>query len=278
MDAKNTIVFMIILFITALNDATGAATMNDAALDCIIEPSCTVNLGSEVPGIIEEITVDRGALIRKGQVLVRIASNVERANMESRKARYEFAQNEHKRKSGLYAKAMIPTREVDEAETNMKIALRDFEEAEKVYERRTIRSPIDGVVVQRLLQPGERVEEQPIMRLAQLSPLYVEVIAPASMLGSVKTGDRAAVKPENPVKNEYVGRIKVVDNIVDAASGTFGIRIELENKDYSLPSGLKCKVRFLGKDNTSRRHSPSAGHSLAPPEKHIAVVPVKQPL
>lgn len=242
-----TVVFFLCLSLIALKVAMNAAATDDSGLNCMIEPSCTVNLGSEVPGIIEEITVDRGDIVHKGQVLVRLDSKVERATMESRKARYEFARNEHKRRTGLYVKAMIPASDFDESETNLKIAMREYEEAEKVYERRTIRSPIDGVVVQRLLQPGERVETQPVMKLAQLSPLYVEVIAPASMLGSVKAGDRAAVRPEKPVKGEHIGIVKIVDNVVDAASGTFGIRIELKNKDYSLPSGLKCNVRFLGK-------------------------------
>jgi RND family efflux transporter MFP subunit len=252
------ILFICFLF-AALPTALSAAEMNGSGLDCIIEPSSTVKLGSGVPGIIEEIAVDRGDMVKKGQVLVRLDSKVERASMESRKARYDFSKNDYKRKSGLYGKALIPTREADESETNMKIAQRDFEEAEKVYERRTIRSPIDGVVVQRLLQPGERVEEQPILTLAQLSPLYVEVIAPAGMLGSVKAGDRAAVRPENPIKGEYVGRVKIVDNVVDAASGTFGIRIELENKNYSIPSGLKCTVRFLGKSRGPGTSSRAAG-------------------
>jgi len=263
-----------------------ASAMNGSGLDCMIEPSSTVNVGSEVIGIIDEITVDRGDIVQKGQVIVRIDSKVERATMESRKARYEFARNEYKRKSGLYAKALIATRDLEESETNLKIAQRDFEEAEKVYERRTIQSPIDGVVVQRLLQPGERVEQQPIMKLAQLSPLYVEVIAPASMLGSVKAGDRAAVMPENPVKGEYTGAVKIVDNVVDAASGTFGIRIELENKDYTLPSGLKCKVRFLGKDKTQKEPSRAAGRAAGTsPKKSTwpkldapAALPIKHPL
>ena len=249
------ILVLTVPLLIALRAAAPAGPGSDMALDGIIEPSCTVNLGSEVPGIIDEVLVDRGDIVRKGQVLVSLASNVEKATMESRKARYQFAQNEFERRSGLYAKAMIPARDLDESETNLKIAQRDYEEAQKVYERRTIKSPIDGVVVQRMLQPGERVEEQPILKLAQLSPLYVEVIAPASMLGSVRPGDRASVRPEEPVRGEHMGRVKIVDNVVDAASGTFGIRIELENKDHTLPSGLKCKVRFLGKDKARKKHS-----------------------
>ena len=274
------IVFFIGFSLITLMAAVNAAAMNDSGLDCMIEPSCTVNVGSEVIGIIDEITVDRGDIVQKGQVIVRIDSKVERATMESRKARYEFARNEYKRKSGLYAKALIATRDLEESETNLKIAQRDFEEAEKVYERRTIRSPIDGVVVQRLLQPGERVEVEPILKLVQLSPLYVEVIAPASMLGSVKTGDRAAVRPELPIKGEYIGRVTIVDNMVHAASGTFGIRIELKNKDYSLPSGLKCKVRFFGKDKTrkepSRAVEASPQNRTRPKLAAPAALPIKQ--
>lgn len=256
-----TVVFFIGLSLIILKAAINAAAVDDSGLDCIIEPSCTVNLGSEVPGIIEEITVDRGDTVHKGQVLVRLDAKVERATMESRRARYEFAQLEYKRRSGLYVKDMIPARDYDEAEKNLKVARREFEEAEKVHERRTIRSPIDGVVVQRLLQPGERVEEKPILKLAQLSPLYVEVIAPASLLGSVKAGDRAAVRPENPIKGKYIGRVTIVDNVVDAASGTFGIRIELKNKKHTLPSGLKCSVRFLRKNKSRKKTSRIAGTS-----------------
>ena len=277
-----TVVFFIGFSLIALKAAVNAAALNDSGLDCIIEPSCTVNVGSEVSGIIEKITVDRGDIVQKGQVLVTLGSKVEQAIMESKKARYEFAKNEYKRRSGLYAKAMIPTRDFEESETNQKVAQRDFEEAEKEYERRTIRSPIDGVVVQRLLQPGERVEVQPILKLAQLSPLYVEVIAPASMLGSVKAGDRVAVRPENPIKGECIGSVKIVDNVVDAASGTFGIRIELANKDYSLPSGLKCRVHFLGKDRTPKKPSRDVGTS---PQNSAwrkldapATIPIKQQL
>ena len=92
------ILFICFLF-AALPTALRAAEMNGSGLDCIIEPSSTVKLGSGVPGIIEEIAVDRGDMVKKGQVLVRLDSKVERASMESRKARYDFSKNDYKRKS-----------------------------------------------------------------------------------------------------------------------------------------------------------------------------------
>jgi len=222
-----------------MSDAYGAE------LDCIIEPYLVVNVGSEVPGVIETVDVDRGDFVKKGQILARLQSKVEQANVELIRARLDFAIRDHKRNSELYKDGVIPFYDMDKAETNLEIVKRELKQAEEVVERRIIRSTIDGVVVERFLSAGDRVEQQPIMKLAQIDPLNVEVIAPVTMFGSVKVGARAEVKPEKPVGRVYIGRIKIVDHVIDAASGTFRIRIELPNEKYRLPAGLKCSVRFL---------------------------------
>ena len=65
-----------------------------------------------------------------------------------------------------------------------------------------------------------------------------------SLLGKISVGMQAVVKPEEPVKGEFPAKVTVVDKVVDAASGTFGVRLELPNPDLKLPAGLKCAVRF----------------------------------
>jgi membrane fusion protein (multidrug efflux system) len=54
----------------------------------------------------------------------------------------------------------------------------------------------------------------------------------------------ADVTPENPVSKVYKAKVTIVDRVIDAASGTFGVRLELPNPKYRLPAGLKCKVAF----------------------------------
>jgi membrane fusion protein (multidrug efflux system) len=49
---------------------------------------------------------------------------------------------------------------------------------------------------------------------------------------------------EEPVGSEREGVVSVVDRVIDAASGTFGVRLELPNPNYELPAGLRCRVRF----------------------------------
>ncbi len=241
-------------------------------LDCFIEPYIIVNLGSEVTGIIKELEVDRGDFVEKGQVLGRLDTRVEEATIElltaraemiatieARKANLDFAIREHERMKELYKKNIIALDETDLAETKMLIAKRELQEAieqkhiadlelkkaKESVKRRIIKSPIRGVVVEKYLSIGELVDRQPILKLAQLDPLNVEVIAPVTLLDSFRVGDLAEITPEYPIDKSYIGKVKIVDNVVDASSGTFGIRIELPNPDYTLPAGLQCSVRFL---------------------------------
>jgi len=241
-------------------------------LDGLIEPYMVVKVGSGVAGILEAVTVDRGDFVQKGQVLAELDSGVERATLELararaemeetislKKARLDFVAREEERRDRLYRQGALPYYDRDEARTNKimaqcelqdaiekkRLAALEVIQAEEALKRRKIRSPIHGVVKERFLSPGERVEDQPIMELAQMDPLNVEVIAPVKYLGFIRVGMKALVFPEEPVGGKYVGRVTIVDRVIDAASGTFGIRVELPNPGNRIPAGLKCRVRFL---------------------------------
>ncbi|CAI2719128.1 efflux RND transporter periplasmic adaptor subunit [Nitrospina watsonii] len=134
--------------------------------------------------------------------------------------------------------------EVLRAEEGYKIAGLELERTKEVRDLRSIASPITGVVVDRFKSPGEFVEEQPVMKLAQIDPLHVEVIAPISYLGKIRAGMKATVFPEEPVGGRYKAEVKIVDSVVDAASGTFGIRLELPNPKHKVVAGLKCGIEF----------------------------------
>jgi RND family efflux transporter MFP subunit len=240
--------------------------------DGLIEPRLTANVGSSTPGILDSVSVDRGDMVKEGQVVAALQAGVEKSTMElakaraeldatikAKKAEMEFADRSKQRKKELYEKKTLSFQEWDEAETRRmlaELALNEALEAKRLAEleykrsvevvkRMNIRSPVNGVVVERYLHPGEYIEDKPVMRLAQIDPLHVEVIMPVSMLGSVKNGMVAEVRPEAPVGGVYKAKVTIVDRVVDAASGTFGVRLELPNPDYKLPPGLKCKVRFL---------------------------------
>jgi multidrug efflux pump subunit AcrA (membrane-fusion protein) len=137
--------------------------------------------------------------------------------------------------------------QLKEAVENKQLAELQYKQAAEVVDRMTIRSPIDGVVVERFMSPGEYVEKDPIVKVAQIDPLNVEVIIPAAQMLSIRAGMHATVIPEPPINGRFSAAVTIVDKVVDAASGTFGVRLELPNPDNRLPAGLKAKVIFPGK-------------------------------
>ena len=201
-----------------------------------------VKLSTIVPGILEEVLVDRGDFVKKDQVLFRLRSDVERANYEVVKAKAAFAARRVVRNEELYRRKMISIHEKDEMETERDLLNLEVREAEERLKLRSIQSPLDGVVVRRFNSPGERVEDQPILELAQIDPLRVELVVPVGLHGKVQVGMTASVEWEVPVGGAHRAKVTVVDPVVDAASGTIGIRLELPNPKGLLPAGTKCWV------------------------------------
>ncbi|WP_158537642.1 efflux RND transporter periplasmic adaptor subunit [Bradyrhizobium sp. MOS003] len=139
----------------------------------------------------------------------------------------------------------VASQDLREAQANLRIALLEVLRAEEVLKLRSVRSPIDGVVAERNLLGGEYAYDQaPIMTIAQINPLNVEVFVPIALYGTIKVGMEAAVTGEAPVSGRYVAKVEVIDPLIDARSGTFGIRPLLPNPDNKLPAGLRCKVEF----------------------------------
>ncbi|MFZ1086892.1 MAG: efflux RND transporter periplasmic adaptor subunit [Terracidiphilus sp.] len=210
----------------------------------MMEPHVTVSVASQVSGILEEVLVQRGDIVTKGQVLATLRAGVEKADLEQATALLNFNRRKLLRNNELFAKGNISENDEDEIETEIKKDEAILHQVVAKLEMKTIRSPVDGVVVKVDLTAGEYVGEKPILTLAQIDPLNVEVVVPVSEYGTIKKGMVAEVRPESPVGGVYTGKVTIVDRVVNAASGSFGVRVELPNPNLAIPSGLKCNVRF----------------------------------
>ncbi|PCJ11782.1 MAG: efflux transporter periplasmic adaptor subunit [Gammaproteobacteria bacterium] len=250
----------------------GAEIVSIPALDCVIEPSQIVDVGSAVPGVVDAILADRSDLVKKGAIIAQIESSVERAALKQAKMRAgletaiqlrqetaEFGRLTQSRNQTLLKKLAISVQDMDQLKTetriaelqvrqekeNKRLAELDLLRAESVLEQRTIRSPVDGVVMERYKYAGEYVSDEPVLRIAQLDPLHVEVIVPVTYMGRVKTGMQAQVASSAPGSDAYIATVIRVDRVADAASGTYGVRLSLSNPDYSVPAGMRCELSFL---------------------------------
>lgn len=254
--------------------AAPAAAQSGQQYDCLIEARQSVDLRSSVDGIIDQLYVRRGDKVRKGQLLATLHSGPERAALElarsrasmvgeirSAEAKVDLAKKKWLRAEELLRKNFVSVNARDEAQAEYKLAIEqlraatenqrlaqlDVTRSEEVLAQRSIKSPVNGVVVDVLLRPGDLMssnQKDPIMKLVEVDPLNVELVLPVSQFGKIKVGEHAAVLPEQPVGGRHAARVEIVDPVVDAASGTFGVRLRLPNPGYRIPAGIKCHVRF----------------------------------
>jgi RND family efflux transporter MFP subunit len=265
--------------------ATSAANVSAASFDCVMNPFLTVKLGSPVPSILSELHVDRGDHVKKGQIIALIESSVEQAmvatnearasssaEIEAKQALLEQKNGVYKRKLDLQSHNVASTQDVETAQAEFNVAKQDvvlaqlnrkmaeleLNRSKALLEQRTIRSPIDGVVVERTLGPGEYVRaDANIATLATVDPLNVEAYLPVRYYGSIKVGDIGVVHPDDPVGGDHDATVSIVDQVFDAASGTFGVRLTLPNPDNFLPGGLRCRVNFKVPEKAATRFETS---------------------
>ncbi len=242
-----------------------------STLGCVIEPADSAEVAAAAPGVLEAVKVERGTRVRRGQVIATLQSDVERAAVESARARAsaeselnalaaarDLAKIKLKRMHALAqldfggrlelenaaAEFEIADHKLQQAREVLVVAQRDHELAKRQLEQRQVRSPIDGVVADRLLNPGERVDGRPIVRVLAIDRLRVEVVVPSSRFGRIREGMHASVKADGVEAPEVSARVTQVDRFVDAASGTFRARLSLPNADGAVPAGVRCQVAF----------------------------------
>lgn len=252
--------------------------------DCLIEPTQIVDLASPVTGLIDRVLVKRGDRVAKGQAVALIDSRAEQAATELARFKseqtgplrmaenkVEFSKRKFERRRQLATEQLMAVQDSDDAEAelrlaeselkvaqeNRKIASIEFQQQSALLSLRTLRSPFDGVVADQLVYPGEVVEpgtgKKAVLKLAQLDPLRIHVILPKDAFGRIVAGMTVNVAPEIPANGKYTAKVKTIDRLIDAASGTFVVFLEMPNPKLDVPAGVKCRAEFAGIDGAAAR-------------------------
>jgi RND family efflux transporter MFP subunit len=247
-----------------------------AGFECLIEASQVVEIRPSVDGVIASVAVQRGEIVRKGQVLVDLSSAAERVAVES--ARYrstmdgqiasarnrlDYATRKLARADDLHRQNFTSAQARDEAdaerrlaESELQVAIENRELAKIEYRRaveqlalRTMTSPFNGVVVDRMLNPGDLAESgagrKGVLKIAQIDPLRVDIVLPDAVFGQPKPGMKATVTLTGS-NARYTASVKLVDKLIDAASSTFVARLELPNPNHAIPGGARCMAEIAG--------------------------------
>lgn len=247
------------------------ASTSPQPLGCLIEPFSVSDLGSPVVGVIEQVLVERGDRVRAGQPLAMLRADVEKVSvhvaqgravaqgeLRAAEANAELARQKLARAVDLARQEFISAQALEQARAEALVAenrLVQAREQRDIYQRehelaqaqlglRTIRSPSQGVVADRFMSAGERVEEKPMFRIAVVDPLRVEVVLPASLYPAVRRGTEMRITPEFPGAQARQAKVVLVDQVIEGASNTFRARLTLPNADNRLPAGLRCKAEL----------------------------------
>jgi RND family efflux transporter MFP subunit len=215
--------------------------------------------------------VEKGDHVEKGQAVAQLEASVEIARvnqaksdvannteLNNRKVQLDFAKRTKQRYQGLSYKSAVSQYEKDKADTEVTLAEIELKKAAERNRTasltlglakaqlalKTIKSPIDGIVVDRYAMVGESVTERAIMKLAQVDPLRVELVAPTEYFGLIQHGMEVDIRPERPANKNYKAAVTVVDQLIDPASGSFTVRMALPNPTDQLVGGVNCIAHF----------------------------------
>jgi RND family efflux transporter MFP subunit len=257
-----------------------AQTEDLPALDCVINPHKVFDLGSGVRGVLNKVNVELSDYVEANQVVAELDTGVERASVAVAKARAEitsemllgqlnldFDQRRKERIDNLYAAKSVSIQNKEDADLEAELSLQRLQEAserenirnlelwraQERLEQKIVRSPGSGFVLKKFKSVGEYIEDQPIVRIAQLDKLSVEVIAPMDLFGKIEVGMLADIYPETQDAKAHRARVSIVDRMGDIASGTFGVRLSLPNADYAIPAGVKCSLQFATEEPGEKR-------------------------
>ena len=273
--------------------ACTASFTRAAEFECITEPSQAVEIRSAVTGIISRVHVKRGDLVKVGQLLVELDDGLDRAATEvaahragmvgaqqSAEARVDHAGHRAQRLSDLAQQNFVSVQERDsalaerrlaeaavvEAAENRRLAELEHRRQTEQARLRSLRSPMAAVVVDRLMHPGDLAgsgeNAKAILKLADLSTLHVEVILPSAAWNRVRIGQAVDVRADLTGAVRLAAKVVAVDRVMDAASASFGVRLELPNPGLRMPAGVRCIAEFA--DLESLRKGKAAPRSFQP--------------
>jgi RND family efflux transporter MFP subunit len=201
--------------------------------------------------------------------------------VKAARASYLYLKREFDRAKDLYEQKFISKAALEKSRAEMEVAAeklaqakkqldvwkREVELAQAQLELRAIRAPFSGLIAERHVSVGERIEDQPMFRLTRVDPLRVEIVVPASLFGTVKKGMTARVTPDLPNFDQLDAKVVLVDEFVDAASNTFRVRASLPNSDGKIPSGSRCTAQLLETPSKAKSLPQSAPAVQTPAQK-----------
>lgn len=217
----------------------------------------TTQLAPRVPGRVEAVYVDAGQAVRQGQPLLKLETHY--TEIEARQASAQVAQaraalteasSDFERKRGLFEKGSIPQATFDraasvrdQAQASLNAASAALEGAQTRAADSVVRSPFNGVIVERRTAVGERLQDASVaFVIAQTAPLDLRFQMPERFLPMVRQGQPVRATVDAYPGVVFEGRVDVVAQTIDPSSRSFFVEAVFPNQDRRLRPGMFAQV------------------------------------
>ncbi len=229
----------------------------DASLEAIGSVTAVqgVSVSADLPGLVERIEFDSGDSVRRGDVLLKLDTRQEQAQLAAARAQLDLARSQLDRMAGLREKGVTSQAELDTAQATYQQAEARVGEIEASIARKTIRAPFTGVLGLREVDLGQYVSGgDPLVSLQALDPIQVVFSVPQQQVGRLRAGTPVTVRAEvaGPDSGRgsgdgaavltRQGRVTAVDSVIDEATRNIRVQATFDNPQGMLRPGMFVDV------------------------------------
>lgn len=207
------------------------------------EPDRIATLKAEISGQVVDVLAKRGAKIKKGQVIVKLAINDLESQLSRSKALLTQRQIEYKGAKKLNADGYQGEVQLSQAAANLAAVKADIKRLEIAIGNTVVRAPFDGVLNTRYVEQGDYLQSgDDIAEVADLDPLVVRAYVTENQVNKLTVGQQAKVSFLH--KKDLIGNVRYIASVADDNTNTFKVEATIPNKDYTYLAGLSSEIEL----------------------------------
>ena len=234
-------------------------------------------VSTELGGVVAEVRFQNGGVAKKDDVLVRLDTSSEEAQLKTAQADVDLARNDLARAHDLAARKVISRAELDAAESKFKQKQGTVDNMRAMMTKKELRAPFDGQLGIRQVNVGQMINAgQQVVSLQALDPVFVDFALPQQYLGHLSQGLEVKVKTDAAPGREFVGKLTAINSAVDPVTRNVALQATLENHEGALHPGLFAKVEVVLPEKNKTLVIPGSAGSYAPFGDSVYVIEKKQ--
>jgi membrane fusion protein (multidrug efflux system) len=234
-------------------------------------------VSTELGGVVAEVDFPNGGVAKKGDVLMRLDSSAEEAQLHTAQADLELAKANLERERNLVERKVVSKQEFDAAQSTFGQKQGAVDNMRSFITKKEVRAPFDGMLGIRQVNVGQMINPgQQVVQLAVLDRVYVDFALPQQTLPQLATGYEARVHADALAGREFNGKVTAINSMVDAVNRNVGVQATLENPDHVLRPGMFVKVDVILPQKSKTLVIPGSAVSYAPYGNSVFVIDKKK--